>query len=1140
MLLINSLTIHSGIPMLFSNSQNIAQSVKWSSNTIDIEINPSTGSALTNEEVLAELNLAMDQWQNIGSSSINFNRITTFTSPVNFGPTIDQRNIITFVSDPLFPPGVIGITFLTADTDAREIVDADMQFNQGEFVFITKASGPSNPNNNRIVLSAVATHEFGHLLGFDHSPLSNQTVDIFSIPESTMFPIFSDDQSSLEQDDISILSFTYPSSSNVYKNVIEGKIVSGDFFPETITGAHVIAWDRIGNPNVAISTISGVSTTGVSLEGKYRIEGIPLGNYSIYIEPFPVTNSAIRLENNFTFLDQLSPTLRSIYLLKARSFIPEFYNGDSESAYELDSGLNNATVLQVDNTNERRYHRVDLVTNLANPDINLNGSTISLDNKIIYANGNTSTLVRFQPKDRFGNIIPADLSSRIEFSISTGSFSPLSPITTATPSLINDGSFTYFSQIYSPILTGNSSLLIALITVKFDGQQIDNLRQEIRFEKANPDLTQIQFIPDIKKFNLDGFEQASRPVYADGIAPATFRITPKFSDGTIIDEPIETSWPLSGISVVPADNTITTFPLISLPGNQYQTTLTNSAAGLVQPVLFLDGIKFDQFNSVSFNSVSAGSNLRIDSQRIHIKHPDIPQTPKALLTIEPTFSDGSIIPTQIDTSEFEVTITNLDGSLAVNIVKTPILGPFTDANGYPYYQVEIEALNTITTVNILVKISGQSLNQSINLSFDVADPDLCEIKPTKKYILANSSQKQEVHFIARFRDDSIVTSDISKLVLLSCSSGVLSNPSGAFTSTSTPAINPSQKSAGILTVVFTPGNIEELVSVTANIQSNGFKRVAQEGKINVVNANQNLLRIELLDESIPANGKSITTMIVTPLFPDNSIIGKEFNEASLSASISDGEFLKKVPSNFNPSQFTLVPFGNQNVSFFNSGKTDPLKNGQFELSIRSANFSTVATIEFYINNVLSLITEQITFGVLGSADPQRTSIRIDNPYLYADGRSITRIDIFPKSANGQKVDLPNSSNITIQTNAGKLIGALEKNLDSSFSQLIQSELSSVNKVAYLTIVIDGSIVSPNQPIELYFLNLNVNNIVNNISYPDSDLIDGYDISILASAIRKKSCENGVGDCRLDFNLDGFVNIEDMRILEKSYGSTTNN
>ena len=142
-------------------------------------------------------------------------------------------------------------------------------------------------------------------------------------------------------------------------------------------------------------------------------------------------------------------------------------------------------------------------------------------------------LFDFNPRT-FGNQINSDLSSRIQFEISEGSFDSLSSQTTVTPTLINDGSFTYFSEIFSTNLTGDSSLVISDLIVRFDNTQIPNKTLQVRFEKVNPQLTDITFIPDINKFNQDGLPQSSRPIFADGNAPATFRILPKFSDGSTI------------------------------------------------------------------------------------------------------------------------------------------------------------------------------------------------------------------------------------------------------------------------------------------------------------------------------------------------------------------------------------------------------------------------------------------------------------------------------------------------------------------------------------------------------------------------------------------------------------------------------
>ena len=137
----------------------------------------------------------------------------------------------------------------------------------------------------------------------------------------------------------------------------------------------------------------------------------------------------------------------------------------------------------------------------------------------------------------------------------------------------------------------------------------------------------------------------------------------------------------------------------------------------------------------------------------------------------------------------------------------------------------------------------------MNLSFDIPDPAKCEIITTRQYMLRGSNQTQEIQIIPRFSDNSIVGSDLSKLIFLSTSDGVLSNEQGEFTSTLNPAINPSLKQSGLLTATYTPGTVEGLSFILGTIQAAGFQQISQQGQINIVDVNPNLLRINLLDNS---------------------------------------------------------------------------------------------------------------------------------------------------------------------------------------------------------------------------------------------------------------------------------------------------
>ncbi|MBT3785629.1 matrixin family metalloprotease, partial [bacterium] len=561
--------------------------VLWRQTPILIEINASTSDSLSNAEVIDEVNGALDQWESIPSASVVFQRSTTLISAPNLGGQPDFRNFVSFSSGS-FNPGVIALTFVTSDTAEKEIVDADIQFNKGEFRFLSEAQGPSDVNNLRIVLRNVATHEIGHLLGFDHSPLTQNSFDIFPIPESTMFPIFDDRQGTLEQDDISILSFTYPAHGNNHTGIIEGVVLNGDFALDASLGAHVVAWDNLNNPSVAVSTVSGLSSTGVNLSGYYKIEGLPPGNYKVFIEPFPILaeRGDAELAQDFDFLNQVTSSFKNSYLFKARTFPVEFWHASSESSFEISTGFLDAEQVFINELPQNQKQRVDFATNQANQDLNLSNSILETDREILYANGTSNTNLRFLPRDALLNPIPTDLSSRLRLTLSTGSFSSSSILTQTTPIFQNDGSFTYVAEIFSTTLPPNVSRVTAFVQVFIDqnSSPIFLSPLQIAFEKADPANTEVLFLPDPDKFDEDAIPQQKRDIFADGLSPATFRIIPKFSNQETIVDPIPLNVELTRLSVDPLEASITTFPVVSIGENQYQTTMTNSLPGVIRPI----------------------------------------------------------------------------------------------------------------------------------------------------------------------------------------------------------------------------------------------------------------------------------------------------------------------------------------------------------------------------------------------------------------------------------------------------------------------------------------------------------------------------------------------------------------------------
>jgi len=209
----------------------------------------------------AAVRLGFAAWEDLASSTIAFAEDEAADASRTDYDAADVH-LVMFDEDGstgLFAPGsgVIALTPLLAQTADGTILDADIVFN-GELPFATDG------DPDAFDVQSVATHEVGHFIGLDHS----------GGPQATMFSTIlagSVNARSLCRDDDAAAATVYPA-------VTRGRI-SG-------TVAHQ------GGPGVRFGQVVAVDAAtgeyaggGLTFSGGFDLEGLPAGDYDLYIEP---------------------------------------------------------------------------------------------------------------------------------------------------------------------------------------------------------------------------------------------------------------------------------------------------------------------------------------------------------------------------------------------------------------------------------------------------------------------------------------------------------------------------------------------------------------------------------------------------------------------------------------------------------------------------------------------------------------------------------------------------------------------------------------------------------------------------------------------------------------------------------------
>ncbi|HTD43494.1 MAG TPA: matrixin family metalloprotease [Bryobacteraceae bacterium] len=215
--------------------------------------------------IYSQIHQAARVWNGVGSSAVrlHFGGISTVGSP-QATPGIDV------VFDDNMPPGILAqsrptvpadLTFVTNTTSFVPILRSRLQLRHD----LTAAGYQQASYSDAFFLTLV--HEFGHTLGLQHTLTS--AVMSTAITRATM------KGAPLAPDDIAGISGLYP---------ISGYAAATGSIAGTVTLS--------GGP-VNMASVVALSANGTAIsvltnpDGAYRIDGIPPGQYYVYVHPLP-------------------------------------------------------------------------------------------------------------------------------------------------------------------------------------------------------------------------------------------------------------------------------------------------------------------------------------------------------------------------------------------------------------------------------------------------------------------------------------------------------------------------------------------------------------------------------------------------------------------------------------------------------------------------------------------------------------------------------------------------------------------------------------------------------------------------------------------------------------------------------------
>ncbi len=289
---------------------NTAEPLLWDSEKLPVTLElwqgfESAPGLVSGSRPGAAIRAAWEQWAEVVSLPLRFETTTVSST------ALDGHNIVT-IADSAANRGVLGdfpaLTLVwTQPQEGRDVlIESDVLFNPepGPPWSTVQQEGVTN-------LAAFAYHEFGHALGLKHVVARSATM-FFNAGPAPFQPQF------LAWDDVAGANLLYPLLGiELLTGSIRGKVVREDS-ESPVFGAFVVASDESG-----VLTASAITRA----DGRFEIENLPTGRYSLYAEPLDGPTQPIHIADGVFEPGRVDT-----------DFLPRFHQDSMQPSVEVTAG----------------------------------------------------------------------------------------------------------------------------------------------------------------------------------------------------------------------------------------------------------------------------------------------------------------------------------------------------------------------------------------------------------------------------------------------------------------------------------------------------------------------------------------------------------------------------------------------------------------------------------------------------------------------------------------------------------------------------------------------------------------------------------------------------------------------------------